>query len=99
MDCVMRHVPGVLGNEQSVKGESFSFDGLLEYPQYTRPAEFRGMQAPEVLLSGHHANILAWQRKKAIEKTAKNRPDLLEKANLTPEERRALAKGGLEDEL
>lgn len=92
MDCVMRHVPGVLGNEQSAKGESFSFDGLLEYPQYTRPAEFRGMQAPEVLLSGHHENILAWQRKKAIEKTAKNRPDLLEKANLTPEEKRELAK-------
>ena len=89
----------MLGNEESAKGESFSLDGLLEYPQYTRPAEFRGMQTPEVLLSGHHANILAWQRKKAIEKTAKNRPDLLEKARLTPEERRALAEGKMGDEL
>ena len=90
MDCVMRHIPGVLGNEHSAEGESFSYEGLLEYPQYTRPADFRGMQAPEVLLSGHHANIVAWQRKMAIEKTAKNRPDLLAKANLTPAERQAL---------
>ena len=88
MDCIMRHIPGVLGNEASAEGESFSYDGLLEYPQYTRPADFRGMLAPEVLLSGHHAKILAWQREKALEKTAKNRPDLLKKANLTPEERK-----------
>ena len=87
MDAVMRHIPGVLGNAQSAEGESFSLDGLLEYPQYTRPAQFRGMSVPEVLLSGHHANILAWQRQKALEKTAKNRPDLLKKARLTQAER------------
>ncbi|MGI6664082.1 MAG: tRNA (guanosine(37)-N1)-methyltransferase TrmD [Christensenellaceae bacterium] len=88
MDAVMRYVPGVLGNEESVAQESFSYDGLLEYPQYTRPADFRGMPVPEVLLSGHHANIVAWQRRKAIEKTAEVRPDLLKKAHLTEEEKK-----------
>ncbi len=90
MDAVMRYVPGVLGNERSIAKESFGLDGdgLLEYPQFTRPADFRGMKVPEVLLSGHHANVLAWQRREAIKKTAKMRPDLLEKANLTPEERK-----------
>lgn len=86
IDCIMRHIPGVLGNSASAEGESFCYDGLLEYPQYTRPADFRGMRVPEVLLSGHHANILAWQRQKALEKTAKNRPDLLKKAKLTQKE-------------
>lgn len=88
MDAVMRYVPGVLGNEQSTERESFSFDGLLEYPQYTRPADFRGMKVPDVLISGNHANITAWQRREAIMKTARVRPDLLDKANLTPEERK-----------
>lgn len=92
MDAVMRYVPGVLGNEQSTKAESFTYDGLLEYPQYTRPANFRGMEVPEVLLSGHHKNIVAWQRRKAIEKTAEVRPDLLLKANLTDSEKEEFLK-------
>lgn len=68
VDAIMRYVPGVLGNDESARDESFSYDGLLEYPQYTRPADFRGMCVPEVLLSGHHANIRAWQRRRALEK-------------------------------
>lgn len=92
MDAVMRYVPGVLGNEQSTMHESFSYDGLLEYPQYTRPADFRGMEVPEVLLSGHHKNITKWQRRKAIEKTAEVRPDLLAKANLTDAEKEEFLK-------
>lgn len=75
-DCVSRFIPGVLGSGESAEDESFS-DGLLEYPQYTRPAEFRGMSVPEVLLGGHHANIQKWRREQAIEKTRKMRPDLL----------------------
>ncbi len=82
MDCVMRYVPGVLSNEDSVNTESFD-GGLLEYPQYTRPQEFRGLTVPEVLLSGHHKNIEKWQREQSIIKTAQKRPDLLEKANLS----------------
>ena len=78
MDSVMRHVEGVLGNDKSASAESFSYEeGLLEYPQYTRPADFRGMKVPEVLLSGHHANIVEWQRQRALEKTKRMRPDLL----------------------
>ncbi|HWQ05774.1 MAG TPA: tRNA (guanosine(37)-N1)-methyltransferase TrmD [Feifaniaceae bacterium] len=75
-DCLSRFIPGVLGSEESAADESFS-DGLLEYPQYTRPAEFRGMQVPEILLNGHHANIQAWRLEQARLKTALNRPDLL----------------------
>jgi tRNA (guanine37-N1)-methyltransferase len=77
MDAVMRQIPGVLGNEKSAENESFSDGNLLEHPQYTRPADFRGLKVPEVLLSGHHKHILEWQKQKALEKTAKNRPDLL----------------------
>jgi len=76
VDCVSRFIPGVLGCAESAEDESFS-DGLLEYPQYTRPAEFRGMRVPDVLLSGHHKNIMEWRRKQAEEKTKKMRPDLL----------------------
>lgn len=86
-DAVMRHVDGVLGNGESASGESFAMDGLLEYPQYTRPADFRGIPVPEVLLSGHHANICKWQREQAILRTAKLRPDLLKRASLTDAER------------
>ncbi len=75
-DCLSRFIPGVLGSEESAADESFS-DGLLEYPQYTRPAEFRGMEVPEVLLNGHHAKIQAWRLEQARLKTALNRPDLL----------------------
>lgn len=78
MDCVMRHISGVLGNDESISEESFS-ENLLEYPQYTRPADFRGLKVPEVLLSGHHANIKKWQRDMAIKKTTQVRPDLLNK--------------------
>ncbi len=76
VDCLSRFIPGVLGSEQSAEDESFA-DGLLEYPQYTRPADFRGMQVPEILLNGHHAKIQAWRLEQARLKTAMNRPDLL----------------------
>ena len=77
IDTVSRLVPGVLNNEISAETESFS-DGLLEYPQYTRPAEFRGQSVPEVLLSGHHQKIEAWRHEKSLERTKKFRPDLFE---------------------
>lgn len=76
IDCVSRLIPGVLGSEDSAADESFS-DDLLEYPQYTRPASFRGMDVPEILLNGHHAKIQAWRQEQAKRKTALNRPDLL----------------------
>ncbi|MBQ4090178.1 MAG: tRNA (guanosine(37)-N1)-methyltransferase TrmD [Clostridia bacterium] len=91
IDSVSRLIPGVLGSGESAEDESFT-TGLLEYPQYTRPREFRGMEAPEVLLSGHHANILKWQREKSLEITLKNRPDLLETAPLTKKDREYLEK-------
>ena len=77
VDCVSRLIPGVLGSEESAADESFSED-LLEYPQYTRPASFRGMDVPEILLNGHHAKIQAWRLEQARLKTALNRPDLLQ---------------------
>ena len=79
IDSVSRYVQGVL-NEESTSEESFS-NNLLEYPQYTRPEEFRGRKVPEVLISGHHENIKKWREEKSIEITKKNRPDLLEKNN------------------
>ena len=86
-DCISRFIPGVLGSGESAEDESFSLSGgLLEYPQYTRPADFDGMCVPQVLLGGNHADISAWRRKQSIIKTAKNRPDIIEKANLSPEE-------------
>ena len=91
IDSVSRLIPGVLGSGESAEDESFT-TGLLEYPQYTRPREFRGMEAPEVLLSGHHANIFKWQREKSLEITLKNRPDLLETAPLTKKDREYLEK-------
>ncbi len=89
-DCVARFVPGVLGSEESPEEESFS-DGLLEYPQYTRPREWQGMEVPEVLLSGNHARIRAWRREQSLLATKKHRPDLLEKAELTVKDRLFLA--------
>ena len=77
IDTVSRLVPGVLNNEESAETESFS-DGLLEYPQYTRPADYNGKAVPEVLLSGHHANIEKWRHEKSLERTRKFRPDLYE---------------------
>ena len=76
IEAVSRLVPGVLGNEESVADESFT-DGLLEYPQYTRPAEFRGHPVPEVLLSGDHARVARWRRAAALRRTLGRRPDLL----------------------
>ena len=81
-DCVARFVPGVLGSEESPEEESFS-DGLLEYPQYTRPREIQGLSVPEVLLSGDHAKIRAWRRRESLRATARFRPDLLENAILS----------------
>jgi len=77
VDAIVRLLPGVLGDEQSAADDSFSSSGLLEAPQYTRPAEFRGWKVPEVLLSGHHAEIAAWRRREAQRRTRENRPDLL----------------------
>ena len=88
-DCVARFIPGVLGSAESPEEESFS-DGLLEYPQYTRPRELRGMEVPEVLLSGDHAKIRAWRRQESLRATKRFRPDLLEKADLTEKEKRLL---------
>ena len=77
VDAIVRLIPGVLGDDQSVEEESFSDSHLIEGPHYTRPAEFKGMVVPEVLLSGHHAKIVEWRKKTAEERTRKNRPDLL----------------------
>ena len=82
IDTVSRLVPGVLNNEESAEKESFS-DVLLEYPQYTRPADYNGKAVPEVLLSGHHANIEKWKRYQSLKKTYHQRPDLLAKYTLS----------------
>ena len=76
IDAVTRLLPGVLGDDESSRDESFSH-GLLEYPQYTRPAEFRGMKVPDILVSGHHAEIEKWRREQAKQRTQEQRPDLL----------------------
>jgi tRNA (guanine37-N1)-methyltransferase len=89
MDAVSRLLPGVLGSDRSAEEDSF-FQSLLEYPQYTRPPNFRGMDVPEVLLSGNHAAISRWRRTEALRRTWKRRPDLLEKARLSNEDRELL---------
>lgn len=86
IDCVSRFIPGVLGSAESAEEESFS-DGLLEYPQYTRPASFRGMEVPEVLMNGNHALIAKWRREKSIEATYKVRPELIQEAKLSKKEK------------
>ena len=106
VDAVSRLLPGVLGNEASAMQESFTAarksgadgpdstcvsGGLLDYPHYTRPAEFRGMAVPEVLVGGNHEQIRRWRRRKALEKTLRNRPDLLEKQELSEEDRKLIA--------
>ena len=92
VDSVARLLPGVLGNEFSALNESFSGEGaLLDCPQYTRPAEFRGWKVPEVLLSGHHEEIRRWRRRAAWEKTARLRPDLLDSGNNASPAEHALA--------
>jgi tRNA (guanine37-N1)-methyltransferase len=77
VDAVARLIPGVVGDGASVAGDTFARDGLLDFPQYTRPAEFRGHGVPPVLLSGHHAEIEKWRRQQALERTRRHRPDLL----------------------
>ena len=91
IDCVSRLVPGVLGSAESAGDESFSKDGLLEYPQYTRPRVFEDMEVPEVLLNGDHKKISQWRREQALLATARMRPDLLAAASITPAERRWLS--------
>ena len=85
IESIARLLPGVLGNEQSHEQESFS-TGLLDYPEYTRPANFNGENVPEILLSGNHAKINRWRREQALIRTAQVRPDLLTKARLTAED-------------
>jgi tRNA (guanine37-N1)-methyltransferase len=106
VEAVMRLLPGAVGNEASTQQESFTMvkaknvdladstcgsNGLLDYPHYTRPAEFRGMGVPEALLSGNHEEIRRWRRQRALEKTLRNRPDLLEGAALSEEDNKFLA--------
>jgi tRNA (guanine37-N1)-methyltransferase len=107
VEAVMRLLPGAVGNEASTQQESFTIEakvkdaggadstcgsnGLLDYPHYTRPAEFRGMAVPEALLSGNHEEIRRWRRQRALEKTLRNRPDLLKGAALSEEDREFLA--------
>jgi tRNA (guanine37-N1)-methyltransferase len=107
VEAVMRLLPGAVGNERSTQQESFTVDskakdldgadstcgsnGLLDYPHYTRPAEFRGLAVPEELMSGNHEEIRRWRRQRALEKTFRNRPDLLEGAALSEEDERFLA--------
>ncbi|HEX3322389.1 MAG TPA: tRNA (guanosine(37)-N1)-methyltransferase TrmD [Terriglobales bacterium] len=105
-DAVVRLIPGAVGNENSTRQESFTAEsrieadgpsstcgsgGLLDYPHYTRPAEFRGWTVPEVLVSGNHDEIRRWRRQKALEKTFRNRPDLLERVSLSKEDKELLA--------
>ena len=89
IDCISRLVPGVLNNDMSAEEESFH-DNLLEYPQYTRPEDYRGLKVPEVLLSGHHKNIYEWRRRQSIRRTFERRPDLLEEAVLDKKEKQFL---------
>ena len=107
LDTVTRLIPGALGNEASARQESFTVTtavraggadstcasgGLLDYPHYTRPADFRGLQVPEVLVSGNHEEIRRWRRRTALEKTWRNRPDLLDGAALGDEDKQLLAR-------
>ena len=91
MDAVSRLIPGVLGGERSNLEDSFE-DGLLEYPQYTRPQVFKGQEVPPVLLSGDHEKIRMWRRAESLKRTLEKRPDLLQKATLTPEDKLILAR-------
>lgn len=96
IEAVARLVPGVMGNQSSADEESFA-DGLLEYPQYTRPATFRGWDVPEVLLSGHHQRVTDWRRAAALARTVRDRPDLVEaRGGLSAQERALLAEHGFD---
>ena len=91
IEAVSRLVPGVLGGEKSSQEDSFE-DGLLEYPQYTRPRVFKNQEVPEILLSGDHEKIRVWRRTESLKRTLERRPDLLKKAKLTEEDKRILEK-------
>lgn len=95
IDAVARRVPGVLGSDESGNGDSFA-TGLLQHPHYTRPAEFRNWQTPEILLSGDHAKVVQWRREQSLLRTLQRRPDLLAGTDLTPQERRWLMDQGWE---
>ena len=97
-DAVSRMIPGVLGDSGSAVTDSF-YEPILEYPQYTKPADFRGLKVPEVLLSAHHANIARWRRKEALRRTMKNRPDLMEKLTLSPEDKKLIREIVQEEEV
>ena len=97
IDTVSRLIPGVLANEGSYENESH-FNGLLEYPQYTRPPIWNGHEIPEILISGHHANIEKWKREQSLLNTLKKRPDMLEKADLTEEDMKFLERNGYKSE-
>jgi tRNA (guanine37-N1)-methyltransferase len=96
IDAVSRFIPGVLGNSESTLSESFSH-GFLKYPQYTRPAEYKGWKVPEVLVSGNHAEIERWRRYESLKRTYKRRPDLLDKTELSEEDKKNLQKIKAED--
>jgi tRNA (guanine37-N1)-methyltransferase len=98
IDAVTRLVPGAVGDEKSIEDESFS-SGLLEYPQYTRPREFRGMKVPDVLLSGNHEEIRQWRRKQALRTTMKVRPDMLDRMDLDDTDKKMIAEISSEDEI
>jgi tRNA (guanine37-N1)-methyltransferase len=85
IEATVRLIPGVLGNEESIREESHGEEGLLEYPQYTRPAEFRGLAVPEVLVGGNHAEIAKWRRSEALTRTRERRPDLVSASDLHDE--------------
>lgn len=89
VDAVARYVPEVVGKIESVKQDSF-LNGLLDYPQYTRPRDFRGMKVPGVLFSGNHQDVKRWRRRKSLEKTWRSRPDILEQDRLSPEDKKLL---------
>ena len=91
MDAISRLLDGVLHNGESAEFDSFH-DNLLEYPQYSRPEEWRGKKVPAILLSGHHANVEKWRREQSLIRTKERRPDLLEHASLTKEDKKFLAK-------
>jgi len=90
VDALARQLPGALGHDDSAAQDSFSGDGLLDYPHYARPEEFHGMRVPEVLLSGDHRAIAQWRRQQSLGRTWQRRPDLLEKIELTAEDKRLL---------
>ncbi|MDA8388887.1 MAG: tRNA (guanosine(37)-N1)-methyltransferase TrmD [Nitrospiraceae bacterium] len=96
IDAVVRLLPGALGDEDSLKEESFSW-GILDYPHYTRPPEWNGMRVPEVLLSGNHGQIALWRRKEALRRTLRKRPELLRMAGLTPKDQELIGKIKEED--